>query len=160
MFRRLLCLALVPLALAACGNDKEKEEHEGLSDTSGALHVPVTISDAGCDPAQIKVQAGKIAFDVTNDGSSSVTEFYVLRANESIVGEVENVIPGKDKTLTLDLDEGDYITKCPNGDPEKGTLTVTNADSGENGTTSTVVTSPTPTTTTGGDSDPGADTGH
>ncbi len=125
MFRRLACFALlVPLALAACG--KKGEEHEGLSDTKGATHVAVTISDKGCSPSAITVKAGKVAFDVTNDGSASVTEFYVLeKKDDSIVGEVENVIPGKDKTLTLKLDEGSYLTKCPNGDPEKGTLTVT-----------------------------------
>jgi iron uptake system component EfeO len=123
----LLCLALVPLALAACGNDKE-DEHEGLSDSSGATHVAVTISDNGCDPAQLTVAAGKVAFDVTNDGSASVTEFYVLETNDDIVGEVENVIPGQKKTLTLNLDEGEYLTKCPNGDPEKGKLTVTAAE--------------------------------
>ena len=33
--------------------------------------------------------------------------------------------PDRQKTLTLNLDEGDYLTKCPNGEPEKGTLTVT-----------------------------------
>lgn len=125
MFRRFACLALlVPLALSACGKDKE-EEHEGLSDSTGATHVAVTISDKGCDPAALTVKAGKVAFDVTNDGSASVTEFYVLEKDESIVGEVENVIPGAKKTLTLQLDEGSYLTKCPNGDPEKGTLTVT-----------------------------------
>ncbi len=124
MFRRFACLALlVPLALSACG--KDEEEHEGLSDSTGATHVAVTISDKGCDPAALTVKAGKVAFDVTNEGSASVTEFYVLEKDDSIVGEVENVIPGAEKTLTLQLDEGSYLTKCPNGDPEKGTLTVT-----------------------------------
>ena len=125
MFRRLACFALlVPLALSACGKS-EDEEHEGLSNSSGATHVAVTISDNGCAPNALTVKAGKVAFDVTNDGSASVTEFYVLKKNEDIVGEVENVIPGAEKTLTLQLDEGSYLTKCPNGDPEKGTLTVT-----------------------------------
>ena len=123
MSRRLFVLALlVPLALSACGKD---DEHEGLSNSSGAQHIPVVISDKGCDPAAIQTPAGKVAFDVTNSGSASVTEFYVLKQDDSIVGEVENVIPGNKKTLTLNLKAGDYRTKCPNGDPEKGTLTVT-----------------------------------
>lgn len=125
MFRRLALLALlVPLTLGACGKGDD-EEHEGLSNSSGATHVAVTISDKGCDPAELTVKQGKIAFDVTNDGSASVTEFYVLEKNDDIVGEVENVIPGQKKTLTLNLNAGEYLTKCPNGDPEKGTLTVT-----------------------------------
>lgn len=123
MFRRFACLGLlVPLALGACGSEDKKL---GLSDTSGATRVAVTISDDGCDPAALTVKAGKVAFDVTNKDSAAVTEFYVLEKDESIVGEVENVIPGAKKTLTLKLDEGSYLTKCPNGDPEKGTLTVT-----------------------------------
>ena len=85
----------------------------------------MTISDEGCDPAAITTKAGKVAFDVTNDGSASVTEFYVLKLNEDIVSEVENVIPGSPRTLTLNLKAGEYLTKCPNGKTEKGTLTVT-----------------------------------
>jgi iron uptake system component EfeO len=122
--RRWLYLALVvPLALAACGSNNDDDD--GLSDSSGATHIPVTISDDGCDPAAITTKAGKVAFDVTNDGSASVTEFYVLKPNDDIVGEVENVIPGSPRTLTLNLKAGEYQTKCPNGEPEKGTLTVT-----------------------------------
>jgi len=121
--RRWLYFALVvPLALTACGSDTDDE---GLSDSNGATHIPVTISDKGCDPAAITTKAGRVAFDVTNDGSASVTEFYVLKPNDDIVGEVENVIPGSPRTLTLNLKAGDYQTKCPNGDTEKGTLTVT-----------------------------------
>ncbi len=85
----------------------------------------MTISDEGCDPAEITTPAGKTAFDVTNDGSSSVIEFYVYDGDK-VEGEVENVLPGSPKTLTLTLEEGTYKIKCPNGTKtESGTLTVT-----------------------------------
>ncbi len=85
----------------------------------------MTISDEGCDPAAIETKAGKTAFDVTNKGSASVIEFYVYKGKK-VEGEVENVLPGSPKTLTLTLDEGAYTIKCPNGSKnETGTLTVT-----------------------------------
>jgi iron uptake system component EfeO len=125
--RRLVCLLLVaPLLLAACGDKKDDKEHEGLSDSTGATHVAVTISDKGCDPAAITTTQGKVAFDVTNSGSAAVTEFYVYKG-KAVQGEVENVTPGVKRTLTLSLKAGDYTTKCPNGKPETGTLTVTDS---------------------------------
>lgn len=85
----------------------------------------MTISDEGCEPTELTTKAGKTAFDVTNDGSSSVIEFYVYKGKK-VEGEVENVLPGSPKTLTLTLAEGAYTIKCPNGTKhETGTLTVT-----------------------------------
>jgi hypothetical protein len=126
MFRRLLCLAVIPFALGACGdNDK------GSGDTSAARQrVSVTISDKGCDPRALTVAKGKVAFDVTNSGSSSVTEFYVEK-NGKTIGEVENVTAGSAKTLTVTLAQGSYNTRCPNGtETERGSLTVTDSASG------------------------------
>jgi hypothetical protein len=85
------------------------------------------LSDAGCDPSQATVDAGKIAFDVTNQGSSKVTEFYV-KQNDKTIGEVENVVKGSPKTLTVTLKSGTYDMVCPNGTTtEKASLVVTNA---------------------------------
>jgi iron uptake system component EfeO len=124
MSRRLWCLALVaPLVLAACGSDKSDDDSSGGA--SDATHIPVTISDDGCDPSAIETTAGKTAFDVTNRGSASVVEFYVYKGSK-VLGEVENVLPGSPKTLTLTLKEGSFTIKCPNGTKtESGTLTVT-----------------------------------
>jgi iron uptake system EfeUOB component EfeO/EfeM len=106
----------VPLALSACGNSD--------SSTSATEHLAVAISDAGCDPATATVKAGKVTFDVTNQGSSKVTEFYVKNGDNTI-GEVENVVPGSPKKLTLTLKAGTYTTRCPNGTTtEEGVLDV------------------------------------
>jgi iron uptake system component EfeO len=87
--------------------------------------VAVTISDDGCDPRSISTQAGPVTFDVTNDGSASVTEFEVLDGDGKIVGEVENVIPGNEKSFSVTLKEGKYTSYCPNGTVvEKGTIEV------------------------------------
>jgi iron uptake system component EfeO len=120
----LLCLLLVaPLLLAACGD--KKLETQGDSEPS-TTNLSVTISDKGCEPAHLEGKAGKTTFIVSNSGSAAVTEFYVYKG-KSVEGEVENVTPGSKRTLTLTLEAGEYTTKCPNGDPEEGTLTVTDS---------------------------------
>lgn len=109
-------LALAFLA-AACGEES----------TSGgsARSVPVKITEAGCDPAELEVQAGKTTFEVTNDGADAVTEFEVMKGDE-VLGEAENVAPGLSGEFTLDLEPGEYVTYCPGGtSAERGTLTVT-----------------------------------
>ena len=65
-----------------------------------------------------------------------MTEFYV-KQNSKTLGEVENVVQGTPKTLTLTLKQGTYDMRCPNGTTaERGTLTVTAAGSGSHTSTS------------------------
>ncbi|MEY2397416.1 MAG: high-affinity iron transporter [Actinomycetota bacterium] len=111
--------------LGACANHKSDDDKgASAADTAGAAHIAVTISDAGCDPAALQAAAGKTAFDVTNKGSSSVTEFYVYKGKK-VLGEVENVLPGSPKTLALTLTPGTFTIKCPNGTKtESGSLVV------------------------------------
>ncbi len=126
MSRRRFAVCIGALALlvgaGACGSGSSKG---GAGNTAGATHIAVKISDDGCDPAAIEAKAGKTAFDVTNTGSSSVIEFYVKKGDK-VVGEVENVLAGTPKTLTLTLKPGAFTIQCPNGTKnENGTLTVT-----------------------------------
>jgi iron uptake system component EfeO len=112
--RRLLLLvvvAVVALALAApAGAAKEQ-------------HVTVKLTPDGC-PKPIKVKPGSVTFKVSNDGADNVSEFEVLQGNK-IVGEVENIAPGLQRSFTLKLKSGTYVTYCPGGDTrEKGELTV------------------------------------
>lgn len=106
--------------------------------------------------------AGKIAFDVTNQGSAKVTEFYVKKHGRNL-GEVEDVVPGQPKTLTLTLKVGSYTTRCPNGSPnEEGTLEVvapgrtTTSVKGTNQPSGSIT--PGPGGNTGGGVQPGATT--
>jgi iron uptake system component EfeO len=87
--------------------------------------VNVSISDAGCSPQALSLPSGPTTFIVTNSGSASVLE-YEIEQSGRIIGEVENVIPGIDRTFTLNLKPGAYILNCPGGtSAETGTLTVT-----------------------------------
>lgn len=110
--------ALVALALVAgCGGD------DAAGGGAGIARVAVRLTDAGCDPNALTAVAGAMTFDVSNQGSSAVTEFEVLR-DDKILGEVENVAAGFERSFTLTLDEGTYDTRCTNGEEEYGTLTV------------------------------------
>jgi iron uptake system component EfeO len=127
--RPLALLVAVPLLLAACGDD-DSDGADTDGDTTGATGgdatFAVTISDAGCSPDPIEVMAGTVTFDVTNDGSASVTEFEVLDADDHVVGEIENVVPGTEKSFSVRLEPGAYVSYCPNGtDVERGTINVT-----------------------------------
>jgi iron uptake system component EfeO len=116
--RTMAMLVAVPLLVAACGDDDD-------SSGGGSGAVEVTISDAGCAPDPIEVTAGTVTFDVTNDGSASVTEFEVLDSDDHVIGEVENVVPGDEKSFSVTLEPGTYTSYCPNGtDVERGTIDV------------------------------------
>jgi iron uptake system component EfeO len=127
-----VALAL-PLVMAACGGDDSDTDSDGSaadtaasgSDAPGDAVVAVTISDAGCAPDPIETSAGSVTFEVTNDGSAAVTEFEVLDADDHVLGEVENVVPGDERSFTVSLEPGRYTSFCPNGsEVERGTIEV------------------------------------
>jgi iron uptake system component EfeO len=103
-------------AVAACGSTDAP---------AGAKKLSFTLTDAGCEPAEAKVPAGPVNFEVTNDGSADVTELEVLDGDK-ILGERENITEGLSGSFSLTLDKGEYTLYCPNGtESERGTLTVT-----------------------------------
>ena len=137
MYRRLILSASVCLlgALgASCSSSKPSDIATGGSTVPGKGaaeidEIAVTISDAGCEPRQIAATVGPTTFKVTNDGSAAVTEFEVLDG-DSILGEVENVIPGVEREFSLTLEAGSFTTYCPNGEFERGKLEVADAPTG------------------------------
>jgi len=111
-------LALVLLLAAGCGSGS------GSGGGSGDGKVTeVSITNAGCQPAKLKVAAGDVTFKVTNDGADQVSEYEILDGDH-ILGEVENLPDGLTKSFSLTLDPGTFTTFCPGADTEKGTLEV------------------------------------
>ena len=105
------------LALAACGS--------GNGGGGSARTVDVTLTDAGCQPAKLDLPAGAVTFKVTNDGTDRVSEFEVTDGDR-ILGEVENVTAGLERSFSLNLAAGTYTLRCPGGSSaSEGTLTVT-----------------------------------
>jgi iron uptake system component EfeO len=120
--RRILATMAATVVLASCSSSTAGDDN--------AYTVAVTVSESGCDPRSISAKAGPTTFRVTNEGSAAVTEFEVLQGGR-ILGEVENVIPGRDRTYSLTLTAGSYTTKCPGGSGfEAGTLEVADSPTG------------------------------
>ena len=99
-------VGLASLALAGCVAKTDVA-------TAGALTVRST--DAACDVSAANATSGTLTFTVTNAGSD-VSEFYLLADDGlRIVGEVENVAPGAERTLTVVAQPGEYYTLCKPG---------------------------------------------
>jgi FTR1 family protein len=96
-------LALV-LFVAGCG---------GSSAPAGAL-AKVRLTDAGCAPAKLKLDAGPTTFQVSNAGTSRVSEFEVLDGDR-ILGEKENLAAGLSGKFDVNLEPGQYTMSCPGG---------------------------------------------
>lgn len=93
--------------------------------------IAVTSTNDTCDVAVAEAPAGTLRFDVKNEGDQ-VTEFYLLGEDGlRIVGEVENIAPGLNRTLTVSAPEGSYSTACKPGmvgDGIRNAFTVTKGD--------------------------------
>jgi iron uptake system component EfeO len=121
-----MTLLAAALMIGACGSGSGGSGGSG-SGGGGSRHVKVTLTDAGCSPAQIKLPSGPTTFEVTNDGANAVTELEILKGTR-ILGEVENVASGLDRSFSLTLQPGTYTLSCPGGkSAAKGTLTVSGA---------------------------------
>lgn len=105
-------------------------EAEDPSGSAGVHIVAITLTEAGCDPASFEIPAGPTTFDVTNEDAAIVSEFEILDGTR-ILGEVEGVPPGLEKSFSLDLDGGTYTMLCPGGTTaQSGPLTVTGTSTG------------------------------
>ena len=129
--RRLLVLVVAAVAALA---------YAAPASAAKEQHVAVKLTPDGC-PKPIKVKPGSVTFKVSNDGADNVSEFEVLKGSK-IVGEVENIAPGLQRSFTLKLKSGTYVTYCPGGDTrEKGELTVA-ASTAKSTTTTTTASAP------------------
>jgi iron uptake system component EfeO len=118
--RRLLVLVVGVLVVAAFAAFAAPA---GATRATKSQTIAVKLTPDGC-PKPIKIKPGSVTFKVTNVGADNVSEFEVLQGGK-IVGEVENIAPGLQRSFTLKLKAGEYVTYCPGGDTrEKGELTV------------------------------------
>ena len=123
MIRRVLLLSLLACAgLSACA--------ESAKDA-----VLVTATDSACEPAETEFKAGKITFEVKNEGDD-VTELYVYGEGDKVISEVENVGPGTSRTLSVDIKAGEYELACKPGQTGAGIrapITVTGSGGSQGG---------------------------
>ena len=129
MIRRALvlvaCCALATFAAACSGTATTPSPSGGTGATGQVINVQAV--DFRFDPSTISVPAGKVTFHVRNGGSAE-HEFEIIK-NDQTVDEIEGLVPGLEKDLTVDLPAGDYLIECRlPGHLEQGmkaTLTVT-----------------------------------
>jgi iron uptake system component EfeO len=104
--------ALAGLALTGC---QAKEEAKPTDPGKSPADITVTASDTACELSDTEVTTGPSTFVITNNGNR-VTEFYVYGDGERVMGEVENISPGLQRKLVVQLSEpGTYQTACKPG---------------------------------------------
>ena len=101
------------LALTSC---QAKEEAKPTDPGKSApAEITVTASDTACELSGTEGATGANTFVITNNGTK-VTEFYVYGEGERVMGEVENISPGLQRKLIVQLGEpGTYQTACKPG---------------------------------------------
>jgi iron uptake system component EfeO len=105
--------ALAGLVLTSCQAKEEAAPTE--PGKSAPAEITVTASDAACELSGTEASTGPSTFVITNNGNK-VTEFYVYSAGERVMGEVENISPGLQRKLIVQLAEpGTYQTACKPG---------------------------------------------
>ncbi len=123
MFRRhlalILCLAALPLVLAACGDDDEEEAATTTSaETSttasgGGETIEIAETEYALDPSEASAGAGEVTFAIANDGAIP----HNLEIEGNGVEEVSETIEGGASTeLTVELEAGTYRMYCNIGD--------------------------------------------
>lgn len=117
-----LSLALV---VAACGNAASS----GNPGSSGAAAgtIAVEAKEYSFTPPTVTIFSGSATFSVKNTGTEE-HEFEIFKPDGTVLDEIEGLVPGLTKTLTVSLEPGAYQFMCKlNGHDQlgmKGTLTV------------------------------------
>jgi iron uptake system component EfeO len=102
--------AALLLALAGCVPNNPVTTADAETTT-----LAVDSSADACTVSAAEAPSGTLSFSVTNSGEE-VTEFYLLADDGlRIVGEVENIGPGIERTLVVVAKPGDYFTVCKPG---------------------------------------------
>jgi iron uptake system component EfeO len=105
--------ALAGLALTSCQAKEEATPAE--PGKSAPSEIAVTASDSACELSGTEASTGPSTFVITNNGNK-VTEFYIYGEGERVMGEVENISPGLQRKLIVQLAEpGTYQTACKPG---------------------------------------------
>ncbi len=108
----LAAVAMSGLALAGCA---AKDSAAPKTATPAGAQVSVTATDTACKLSVAEGTTGATTFAVTNNGTKA-TELYVYNKDGSVLAEVENISPGLQRELSVDLTEpGTYKLACKPG---------------------------------------------
>ena len=136
MMRRMTAVSIVVLLAAACGDADTLPEPDGLESDASVLEsgqpetadgvalppddadlaaVDATLAEWSVTLSQDSVAAGALAFNIRNTGSM-VHRFEVEGNGEE--WESEDINPGDEVTMSLNLTPGVYEVYCPIEDGE------------------------------------------
>ena len=121
-----LAIAAAGALVAACGGSGTASGGAATGGPAGSVAVEAT--EYKFTPSTLTVPAGSVTFSVKNGGTEE-HEFEIFNADgTTVVDEIEGLVPGLTKPLTVTLEAGSYQFMCKlNGHDQlgmKGTLTV------------------------------------
>jgi iron uptake system component EfeO len=110
--RRSIRVAVVFLSVlvAACGGGGASPSAAPSGGSPAAGVIEVAASEYKFDPSAIETDAGSVTFRVTNVGAEE-HEFEIF-SGETVVDEVEGLVPGLSRDLTVTLEAGEYTFVC------------------------------------------------
>jgi high-affinity iron transporter len=126
-------LGALAVALAGCGSSASPAPAgsaaaggaPAASTTAGTILV--TTSEYRFTPSALTAPAGAVTFRVTNAGAET-HEFEIFKG-DTVVDEVEDIVPGITRDLTVTMEPGEYTFICALNSHDvigmKGTLTIT-----------------------------------
>jgi high-affinity iron transporter len=82
----------------------------GCGPSSASGNVQVEAKDFEFTPSVLEVPAGEVTFEVTNSGAVE-HEFEIFKGDQ-VVDEVEGLVPGLSRSLTVTLEPGAYTFAC------------------------------------------------
>ena len=113
------------VVLAACGGGGTQSPGAAASLPAGTYAVEA--KEYAFTPSTLSVPAGEVTFRVRNAGTEE-HEFEIFQG-ETVVREIEGLVPGLTKDLAVTLAAGEYRFKCLLSGHDQlgmtGTLTVT-----------------------------------
>jgi iron uptake system component EfeO len=120
---RVLTLAALSITLLLVGCDSTSTNDDGL----GPVTLTIVATDYAFEPSELSVAAGEVTFAIRNDGAEE-HEFEILQGDR-VIDEVEGLVPGLERDLTVELAAGEYQFACLLADHFErgmhGTLTIT-----------------------------------
>jgi iron uptake system component EfeO len=106
---------LAGISLTSCTAKEPAATPSADGGKAAPAQITVNASDTACELSGTEGSTGPSTFVITNNGTK-VQEFYVYGEGERVMGEVENISPGLERKLIVQLGEpGTYQTACKPG---------------------------------------------
>jgi len=112
----------VMIGVLAGGSSEESLASSGTK--AGVRTIEVGVTKEGCQPRELRLEAGPANFLVTATGNGGVTEYEILKGDR-VLAEAESLTDGRTGRFSVTLQPGRYELLCPGGTQESGTLVVT-----------------------------------